>query len=298
MLQTVSGRLMDQAGRAFFIAGPSKAGKTSFVRAGLIPVLKPKSLYLRCQENLEKWLPAEVVRRDPSSPASDLSTALRALAPPAGSRFYLVLDQFERVVRPYEQKPRGGQEFVAFLKHVMELTPDLMTIIYVVRSESGLFLSTLIELGVSQHCAMLKCEGAIIGEIIRKLAQQASIGFDPEIIHQLQDRCDNSDPKEPFTLAHVNAICNLMCDSGSLDSPTLQRTLADNLDTLNRLINQYDIIGFVEDIPFNEAARALLPRMMKVISKEGRQNLAECLSGHFKELFPTLAYGKERRRAA
>jgi hypothetical protein len=288
---------MDQRKRAFFIAGPSQVGKTSFVRAGLMPVLKPEPLYLRCQADLEKWLPAELARRYPSVPAADLGAALQALAPPAGSRFYLVLDQFERVVRPYGKNLRGRREFSEFLARVMALTPDMMTIIYVNRNEGVLFLETLTDLGVQQDSVTVRCDTAIIGEVIRKLAERAGIGFDPEIIQQLQDLCDKSEEEKPFTLAHVNAVCHLLCDKGKLDPPALRGILAAHLDTLNRIINEYDVIGFVEDIPFDEAARALLPRMLKV-SKEGRQNLAECLKSHFGELFPTLAYAKERGHAA
>jgi len=290
----VSGMLRGDLGRAFFVSGPSKAGKTSFIRAGLMPVLKPEPLYLRCQADLEKWLPAELARRYPAAPATDLGAALKALTP-AESRFYLILDQFERVVRPYEQKPKGREEFVAFLKGLMAQTPPAMTIVYVA-TESVLLLSTVMALGVAQHYTTVKCDAATIGKVIHKLAEQAGIGLDPEIIQQFQDRC--GDPKEVFTLAHVSAVCHLLCDAGKLDTLTLKRILEDHQDTLNRMINQYDVIGFIEDIPFDAAARALLPRMLKVVSKEGRQNLAECLTSHFGELFPTLAYAKERVRAA
>ena len=41
----------------FLHRGPSKSGKTSFVRAGLMPRLEPEPLYPRCQADLETWLP-------------------------------------------------------------------------------------------------------------------------------------------------------------------------------------------------------------------------------------------------
>jgi len=295
LVQEVSQRLRDQPPRAFFIAGPSKAGKTSFVRAGLMPALEPQPLYLRCQpdEDFDVWLPSELARRHDIA-ANDIGAALQALAPAAGPRFYLVLDQFERVVRPYERRPRGREEFRAFLTRLRGITPAMMTIIFVVRNEGALFFPTLIDLKVAQDCTVVNCDGEIVGEVIRKIVDRANLGFDPGIIQLLQDRCGNSPANEPFTLAHVTAVCHLLCDSGRLDVASLQRILAEHENALNRIINQYDVIGFVEDIPFDERARVLLPRMMKVISEEGRQNLAECLNSHFVELFPLLRCAQEK----
>jgi hypothetical protein len=290
-VQTVSRRLIEQPGPAFFIAGPSKVGKTSFVRAGLMPVLNPEPLYLRCQANLEEWLPAELARRDRFVPASGLDVAFQSLAQSTGSRFYLVVDQFERVIRPFEQKPRGRQQFPDFLKSLMKLTPDSMTIIYVVRSEGDLFYSTLMKLKASDYCITMESDTAIIDEVIRRLADKAGISFEPGIIQQLQDLCDKSETKEPFTLAHVNAICHLLCDSGNLDLPALNNNLAKYRDTLNSIIN-LDVIGFVEDIPFDEAARALFTRMLKVVSKQRFQSFAECMCNHFGELFPNVGLRK------
>jgi NAD-dependent SIR2 family protein deacetylase len=299
LVQEFSQRLRDQPPRALFIAGPSKAGKTSFVRAGLMPVLEPQPLYLRCQsdQDFETWLASELARRHDFVPANDLGAALQALAPAAGPRFYLVLDQFERVVRPYDRRPRGREQFRAFLTRLRGITPAMMTVIFVVRNEGVLFLSTLIDLKVAQDCTTVDCDSEIVGEVIRKIVERAGLGFDPGIIQLLQDRCGNSSATEPFTLAHVTAVCHLLCDSGRLDVTSVQRILAEHENTLNRIINQYDVIGFVEDIPYDERARVLLPRIMKVISEEGRQNLAECLTSHFVELFPLLRSAREKSHA-
>ncbi len=295
LVGSVSARLQDANLGSFFIAGKPKVGKTSFVRAGLMPVLKPEPLYLRCQADLEKWLPLELARRYPNIPTSDLATALQALASTAGPRFYVVLDQFERVIRPYGQMPNGQEEFSALLQRLISSIPETLTMIYVA-TETEIFLPTLIELKISQNCQMVRCESAVVANVINKLTAQAGITFEQAVIEQLQMGCGKSDPREPFTLAHVTAICHLLCDSGDLSIASLGRILEDHGDTLNRIINQYDVMGFIEDIPFDAAARALLPRMLKVISKEARRSfggspalVAECLTSHFGELFPKVA---------
>jgi len=303
LVQDVSASLLSDPQRALFIEGPSKVGKTSFVRAGVLPLLpegKEHRQYVRCQADLEKWLPAELARRYEWEPVPDLTAALQKLAPPNGPRFYLLLDQFERVVRPFEQKPGGREDFRRFLERLMVLTPTTMTIVYIAReSESNLFLSTLFSLRIPpKQCFPINCDASTIADVIGKLAAlvDEEVGFDPAIVERLQKEHDEA-KEGPFTLAHVSAVCHLLCDEGKLDVPTLDRVLAENRESLNRMINEYDIIGFIEDIPFDAEARALLARMIKVVSKEGRQNLAECLTTHFAELFPALGHGKEKGHA-
>jgi len=219
-------------------------------------------------------------------------------------RFYIVLDQFERVIRPYGQMPNGQEEFSAMLQRLISSIPETLTIIYVA-TETEIFLPTLIELKLSQNCQMVKCEPAVVAKVINKLTAQAGITLEQAIVEKLQLCCGKSDPREPFTLAHVTAICHLLCDSGDLSIASLERILEDHGDTLNRIINQYDVMGFIEDIPFDAAARALLPRMLKVISKEARRSsggspalVVECLTSHFGELFPKVAYVEKSHAAA
>jgi len=293
VVEQVKKRLREESGPAFFITGLSKVGKTSFIRAGLMPKLKPEPLYLRCQPNVEKWLPGEIARRQRSGPAKDLAPALASLKPRFGSRFYLILDQFERVVLPYEQDYCGQQEFEAMLGRLMRATPDWMTVFYVARNESGTLTSAMKALDVLDPWVNLKTHDSFVDEVIEQLTQKAGISFDPEIIRELKKESAGRKKNNPFTLAHVNAVCHLMCDSGDLSGSGLKDVLTRYGETLDRIINRYDVIGFVEDIPFDEAARALFPRMLKVISKEGYRNFAECLCDHFGELFPDLAISKE-----
>lgn len=289
-IQEAKQRFLDLSPKAAFVAGPSKAGKTSFVRAGLMPLFQPEPLYLRCQADLENWLPAELARRYGWSSAPDLAVAFQALVEGVPGRVVIILDQFERVVRRFDKRVKGRQEFQALLKTFVAAIPDRMTVLFVSTTDE-LFLTTLISLNLAQHCMTIQpLESPAVDRIIQHLAAPSGLAFDTESVKQLLDRYDSSDLAEPFTLAHVNAVCHLLYDSGDMSPAGLKRTLEDHGETLNRIINQYDVIGFFEDIPLDEKARALLPRMMKVISKEGRKNMAECLASHFCDLFPTLGY--------
>jgi len=289
-LEEANLRFVAQSPKAAFVAGPSKAGKTSLVRAGLVPLFQLEPLYFRCQADFETWLPGELARRHGWSSAPEMAVALKALVEGAGSRVVLILDQFERVVRRFDKRPKGRTEFLALMKGFVAAIPDGMTVVFVSTSDE-LFLSTLITLGLAQHCMTIQpLESQAIGTVIQNLAQSAGLPLDPDSTKQLLDRYDNSDLAEPFTLAHVNAVCHLLYDSGDMSPAGLKRTLDDHGETLNRIINQYDVIGFFEDIPLDEKARALLPRMMKVISKEGQKNMAECLASHFCDLFPTFSH--------
>ena len=122
---------------------------------------------------------------------------------------------------------------------------------------------------------------------MQRLAADAGITASAEAIEGVQKLYD-PDSSEPFTLAHVNAVCHLLADSGDFSLANLERIIAGHKETLHEVIKQYDVMGFFEDIPLDEKARALMPRMMKVISPEGRKNLAQCLEAHFGELFPAM----------
>jgi hypothetical protein len=68
--------------RVIIIAGPAKAGKTSLVRAGLMPILDPAAhagVYRRCQREFEKTLPRDLWPTDPTASALTLKVALNRL---------------------------------------------------------------------------------------------------------------------------------------------------------------------------------------------------------------------------
>jgi hypothetical protein len=222
-----------------------------------------------------------------------LSSSFTSLKPLTGSRFYLFLDQFERVVVPYEQYSCGDQQFEAMLTRLMQMTPKWMTIVYIARLEGEILIPALKTIGVLDSWESLKTHDTFIDEVVDKLAKKAGISIEPETTNRLKDKFSKRKQGDPFTLAHVNAVCHLMCESGDLSLSALEDILERYQEILNRIINQNDVIDFIEDIPFDEAARVLFLRMLKVISREGFQNFAECLFDHFKELFPGLANSKE-----
>jgi hypothetical protein len=293
-LRKVSASLLTNPKSAYFITGQSKVGKTSFVRAGLIPVLpKGSAIYIRCQPGLEKWLPSELEQRYDRKFPPDLDRALNEVASAEGSRTYLILDQFERVARPYDAKPAGVDELKAFLEKLISKTPETITIIYVARTDSATSLLTALMRLKFPYDQMFDIERHTIQieNLIPHLCamQGVNASLDSAIVERFFELETKGSTDNPFTLAHISAVCHLMCDGGKLDLPTLELVLAEHRDSLDRLINQDDVSGFIEDIPFNEEARALLARMIKV-SKEGRRNLAECLKKHFTELFPARVH--------
>ena len=101
-------------------------------------------MYIRCQPGLEKWLPSELEQRYDRKFPPDLDRALNEVASAEGSRTYLILDQFERVARPYDAKPAGVDELKAFLEKLISKTPETITIIYVARTDSATGLLTVL----------------------------------------------------------------------------------------------------------------------------------------------------------
>jgi hypothetical protein len=297
-----------RTGRAFFILGPANDGKTSMVRAGVIPRLQSDPaqaatavLYLRCQPNLEAWLLSALERERRKAgrpPAGALNTAMADLAAPPGGRSYLVLDQFERVVRPYEKSAKGQIEFNDLLARLVGVTPDTVTVVCIARHEGERMFPALLKLRLQDRVVMLDYDGAFVEQAIKAIAAQEHIEFEDAAVKKLRELYETTSEESRFTLAHVNAVCHLLCESGGRTLADLQPILDTHSGVLNRLINHFDVMGFMEDVPDQMAARSLLPRMMKLVFLEGRQDVAECLSCQLEELLSPASTEEESHAAA
>jgi hypothetical protein len=130
-----------------------------------------------------------------------------------------------------------------------------------------------------------------VGLIVRLLAKKANARFDPEVIQEMQKRYQEASAdqgKTPFTLTHVQAICNLLIENAiagqsGLDRPALDEVVKEHLDSLNRAINEFDILSFVEDLPLEEQ-RALLCRILRIVAEPGRTRIADYLKANLADL--------------
>jgi hypothetical protein len=275
------------------VIGAPRVGKTSFVRAGLLPYLDPAvyfPVYIRCTRDLEQSLP-ETLQQRWGLPAArgDIPAALRTLAASQPTRHaVLVLDQFERVVSRFQG---AGPELNRFVRSLGESGCTNLTVVPVGEIDSQSRILLCLNALRIDYLFVPPIEARSVGLIVRLLAKKANARFDPEAIQELQTRYLESsmdERKTPFTLAHVQAICNLLIENaiagqGGLDRPSLAGVIAEHLESLNRAINQFDILSFVEDLPLEEQ-RALLCRILRIVAEPGRTKIADYLKANLAEL--------------
>jgi hypothetical protein len=275
------------------VIGAAKVGKTSFVRAGLMPYLDPAvyfPVYVRCTRDLEQSLPDTLQQRwGVTAVPGDIKATVQNLAASQPARhIVLILDQFERVVSRFQA---AGQELNSVVKNLGGTGCNNLTVILVgeIDSQARIILC-LNDLDI-KYLYVKPIEARAVGRIVRLLAKKANAQFDPEVIQDLQTRYQESrgdESKTPFTLAHVQAICNLLIENaitgqGLLDRQALNGIIREHLDSLNRAINQFDILSFVEDLPLEEQ-RALLCRILRIVAEPGRTKIADYLKANVAEL--------------
>jgi hypothetical protein len=279
-------RLAETSARVIHLVGPSKAGKTSFVRAGLLASLDPQrycGVYLRCQSPLETWLPQAIARVLPAAHADSLNGAVSALAASTAERVVVVLDQFERIASRYPETEAGRRQLLNCLNKLSESAPANVTFLCVGVDETN-YLKTLLD-SRAEYVDIPCLPPKIVGGIIGRMSRQVAIQFDPEVVRALMQRYDETAATaRPFTLAHVQAVCNILAASAHIDRESYEKVVRADGEALDVALNVCDIVSFVEDIP-DEIGRNLFRKVMKVIPVESKKVLANYLKDNFSDLF-------------
>ena len=256
------------------VVGPPKCGKTSLVRAGMMAALEePRDwhIYLRCRGSIEQslaqllsYLPAE------RAPAPGESI-LRSLAGATSQHVIVVLDQFERVLAQ-QPKPGVAREVLRCLRLLAEADCPNLSVVCVSTStdEKGIAMALLQafnQLASQVDFAMISdLDGAQVGEIIQETAKRGSIEMADAIVKEILDQYSAGlDSDQPFSLAHVQTLCHILCESNPGDLDLCRKVLRDQRPALDLAINRCDIINFIEDVP-NTEERSLLRDLIRLIS--------------------------------
>jgi hypothetical protein len=283
--------------RVIIVAGPAKAGKTSLVRAGLMPVLNPDThtgIYVRCQREFEKSLPRDLWPNDPTAATLSLKDALQRLAGESPTRrVVLFLDQFDRAIEKFDSSTRPGAAAIsAFVASELMPTVDNLTIALVVVDQPGLVPALLkpcndqsVPWAVVQCTAFTRDE---VATIVHTLATTSGFEFDQRIIDEMlvsYDKTKSSPaPDQRFTLAHIQTVCHILAATKTVDYETYRHAFDNNLKALHQAINVCDIISFVEDFSWSDAV--WFRNMIKVPLKESKERIADFIKTHYDELVP------------
>lgn len=285
LTQELRARFEESPPRALHLVGPAKAGKTSFARAGLLGNLDPqrfRGVYLRCQSDLESWLPEALGNLPPGR--ENLTAAVQKLVESTGKHVVVVLDQFERVASRYPER----RQLVHCLAGLCECACEKLTFVCV-GVDDVKYLKALSDARV-EWIDIPALNEKIVGGIVGRMARRAEIRFEPAVIQAIMQRYRESmDSERPFTLAHVQAVCNILADSKHVDLASYERAVENNSEALDMALNVCDFVSYVEDIP-DETSRSLFRKVMKVIPVESKKILAKRLKENFADLFTPPEY--------
>jgi len=283
--------------RIIIVAGPAKAGKTSLVRAGVLPALDTAThagIYLRCQREFEKSLPGELWPTDPAAATLSLKAALQRLAAESPNhRAVLFLDQFDRVAAGYDLTTRSGRVgLTTFVTEQLMAAADNVTIVLIITDESTL-VQTLCQACNDQNVpwSMVQCaalERGDVADIIQKLATKGGFEFEQRIIDEMLQSYDQTrlspTQEQRFTLAHIQTVCHILAATRTVDYESYRHAFDNNLKALHQAINVCDIISFVEDFSWSDAV--WFRNMIKVPLKESKERIADFIKSHYEELVP------------
>jgi hypothetical protein len=263
-----------------FVMGPPKSGKTSLVKAGLLGRLNEQqylSIYLRCRGSLEQTLATQLSKWLPDKlQGGDSVASLGQLADTARQKVVVILDQFERVLG--ERCAAKGSELVGKL---LEKPHENLTVVCVSTDERNALLAVVGLAGRVDHFMLPELTARQVSEILRQMANRVGLQFGYEIQAVEEEYARGLATEQHwFSLAHVQAICHMLCESGPNDIESSRRIIRDNRGALELAITRSDIINFIEDVP-NVEERSLLRDIIRLVSHpECNQKIVNFVRDH------------------
>ncbi|MFI8500817.1 NACHT and WD repeat domain-containing protein [Streptomyces sp. NPDC085524] len=180
-----------RAARCVTVVGPSGSGKSSLVRAGLLPALARRR---------RRWAVAE-----PFSPGTDPVGALRLRLDrlPDARPALVVVDQLEELLTL--SGPEERTAFLTVLRTALREDPQLW-VVATLRSD---FLTGVLEGGLAELVRDTMAIGALgreeLYEVIERPAEQAGLSFAPGVVARMVDDCGGGDalPLLAYTLQEL-----------------------------------------------------------------------------------------------
>lgn len=295
-----------ESGNCHFINiyGEKKSGKSSFVRAGLMPALTEKGyevIYLRCLPSNDKPL-VGMLAKYPSlkTPVTELADAIGELKPERRERLVIVLDQFERAVKCFIDE-HGEDSFVAFYDHLYIASKNIASLIVVTRDErtpmhtinTPTYIIKLIERHrddrnlVDARVEVRDLQGEDVAKVLATLNAEAADAIPEEIRQKYAQRTVEDDD---FTLAHAHSLCHLFVSEfmrkGQAPDDADKRDVESKL---NLAINACDVMNLIDDLSLKEE-RILLRNLMKIVSDDSRERIAMHVRDSLYQLLTTPGY--------
>lgn len=275
-----------------YLYGKPKVGKTSFVRAGLIPYLdrnQYEAVYIRCKKDVEPQLRAELERRFSTSFAGlEWDALLRRVTELSSKRVVLFMDQFERPCRTADESPEKNK-VLDFVNALVTHAGRRLMVVFIPGDEIA-FWKLMAQAspharGLQQIVAMSRSR---VSRILRYAATKGGVVLDPKMVSSLCDEyqlgLDRPTDRNPFTLMHVQTICYYLVKGFQ---PTWQgpdglpQSLVAALESIKE---DASLIDLLDDLPSDE--RRVIRSFLKVICDPNgnTRKIIEFIKNHFPEI--------------
>lgn len=281
--------------RTLHFAGKRMAGKTSLLRAGLLPMLRGTEfapVYIRrCGAQIAERLP-EKIRRATGLPlkSTTIADALQELCEMLSNKHVvLILDQFERTITALGEMNNDSSK--AILDTLFKKKIDNLTVVPVfvddVHFGDSLYISYANDSDIeyirdNMYQQLQPLDKHQVRRIVRFQARRAQAGLPDELLDRLIAQYD---PRK-FTLAHIETICHLLTARINLDRRLHMQDLEAGsklVTALNSALLDHDILSYLEDLPMPEEQN-LLRNVLLAASNSSRQNIAEYLKDNFSNM--------------
>jgi NAD-dependent SIR2 family protein deacetylase len=279
-----------------YLTGKPKVGKTSLIRAGLIPYLdanRYECIYLRCRKDLDVQLRTVLAERFSQPLPADLDwpAVFTQIAALADKRVVLFFDQFERPCRAAAEAPDKMQGLVDLIGAIAAGASGRLTAVFTAPADELAFWKLAYQAPRfdDQEIKIGPLPPARVGSIIRHAARKGGLTLDPGIVSKLsaeyQESLERPGDRQPFTLLHVQTICYYLARGlqpayrGYQDLP--QGGLLAALDSIKE---ETSLIDVLDDLPAPE--RRLIRSFLKVVC-DPTSNTAKFISlmrQHFPEI--------------
>lgn len=275
-----------------FLNGVAKIGKTSFIRAGLIPYLdrdKFEPIYVRCRRDLEPHLRSEIGARLTQDVSqlewSAVAAQLRAFTP---KHIVLFLDQFEKPARAWQDSREDQERILAFLKSLLGQCGDRLSVVGIGIDETP-FLKLLIALRVPETLEIRPLSAKRVGRVIARAARQAGTPLPPGLLEEMcqgyQQTLDHPQNTHRYTLTHIQTICYYLAKGYYRNWSGYERVPNQGLvAALDSIRDESNLIDLMDDLPASE--RRMIRSFLKVICDPARntRQIVEFIRDHFPQI--------------
>ena len=276
------------------LSGRPQAGKTSFIRAGLIPNLPSERflpVYVRCARDLEPQLRAvfaQLLNQDLS--ALEWDTIFERVKASTTKQIVLLLDQFERPSRTCAASRENGDGLCSFLKRVVAAGGDNLTIVCAGHDDGPMWKLLAIAGTKVETREIEPLSPRKVFRIVGFAAKQAGTRLANEDIRDICSRYeqtlkDQGGERRPFTLTHVQTACYYLAKGQSLRWEGFDRFPNLGLQAaLTATREDASLTDLINDLPAHE--RRLIRSFLKVICDPSGNTtkVVEFIRDHFPEL--------------